>query len=797
MTHDHTVKIAVAHTAHTKHWKNTTLLWSELVERLRTPKRTSETLKEFLRMSKADQGRIKDVGGFVGGELRGGRRSPQHVLGRTLLTLDIDFATPSFWDDFTLLYDNAAFLHGTHKHQADDPRLRLIMPLDREVNTDEYQAIARGLAGFLGIDLFDHTTFEVNRLMYWPSVPTDVEYYYEVQDGPFLSADEVLATYRDWRDTSLWPTSGKKLRELGEAAAKMQDPEEKAGIVGIFCRTYTISEAIACFLADKYSEGTEGRYTYAHGSTSSGLVVYDDKFAYSHHGTDPISGKLVNAFDLVRLHLFAHLDSEDYEGPITKARSYVAMEDFARADDRVKVTLSKEKDQAVQYEFADTDEPETVEAEVEYDETWRKDLEVDRRGNYLSSSTNINIILRRDPRLKNAFKLNEFNGKQYVCRSLPWRKVGSPEPMKDVDFAGVRNYIETVYGITGAAKVKDSLTLEFERNTFHPIKDYLAGLVWDGQPRIDSILQDYFGAEDNEYTREAMRKMLVGAVSRIYHPGCKFDLVMTLVGKEGLYKSMFIDRLSNGWFSDTFLTVHGKEALEQIQGVWLVEIAELSAFRKSDAESIKHFISKREDTFRKAYGETTQTYLRQCVFFGTTNLSEFLKDPTGNRRFMPIQTRPEHVKRSLPEEFTPEEVAQVWAEALTLYHAGEKLYLSAAASEIARRAVLRHSETDERQGIIEAFLDMPLPKNWDSLGVYERQAFFSETDKPAYEGVERTTVCIAEIWCECLGKDRKDMTRYATREINDIMRAIPGWEQCATTKDFGLHGKQKYYKRLT
>jgi putative DNA primase/helicase len=794
MTHDHTIKIATAHTAHAKHWTNKSSLWSELVTRLQTPVRTKETLKEFLRMNKAEQGHIKDVGGFVGGELRGGRRSPQNVLGRTLITLDLDFATPSFWDDFTLLYENAAFLHGTHKHQSDQPRLRLIMPLDREVDTDEYQAIARQVAGVCGIELFDNTTFEVNRLMYWPSVPVDVEYYHEVQEGPFLCADEVLASYRDWRDTSLWPTSGKKLRELGDAAAKMQDPDEKSGIVGFFCRTYTISQAIDAFLSDKYSEGTEGRYTYAHGSTSSGLVVYDDKFAFSHHGTDPCSGKLVNAFDLVRIHLFGHLDSEDYAGPINKARSFIAMEDFARSDNNVKGTIAQERMDAIQYEF----EGETLEAEVEHDVAWMKELEADKRGAYLSSSTNINIILRKDPRLKNAFQLNEFNQKQYVCRSLPWRKITFPEPVKDVDFAGVRNYIETMYGITGAAKVKDSLTLEFERNTFHPIKDYLGGLAWDGQPRIDALLPEYFGAEDNQYTREAMRKMLVGAVSRIYRPGCKFDLVMTLVGKEGLYKSMFIDRLSNGWFSDTFLTVHGKEALEQIQGVWLVEIAELSAFRKSDAESIKHFISKREDTFRGAYKETTQTHLRQCVFFGTTNLSEFLKDPTGNRRFMPIQTRPEYVKRSLPNDFTPEEVGQVWAEALTLYHAGERLYLSAEASDIAKRAVLRHSETDERQGIIESFLDMRLPVGWESMGIYQRQAFFNDQDKgDTYEGAERTTVCIAEIWCECLGRDRKDMTRYATREINDIMRAIPGWEQPPSPRDFPVYGKQKYYKRQT
>lgn len=811
LTHDHTLTISVAHTATSRSWKNKKLLWSELVEKLATPVVTSETIKEFIAMPRIDQGRIKDVGGYVGGAIRGGRRTAQSVLFRQILTLDIDFAHPEFWQDFQLMYGCAAVLHATHKHQASDPRLRLIIPVSRELNADEYQAVARAIAGDLGIDLFDNTTFQPHRLMYWPSTPRDVEYYMEVQDGLWLDADEVLARYADWRDISQWPTAERHRQELTGLASKQEDPELKRGIVGVFCRTYPIEAAIQAFLSDVYTEAGEGRYTYVHGSTSAGVVIYDDKFAYSHHGTDPCSGKLVNAFDMVRLHKFGHLDSDDYTGPITKARSFEAMEIFAREDDEVKMQLAREKMQVVAYDFAedtpetgpidpleveDACETEAHEAEVEPDLDWMKELEADRRGTYLSSSTNINLILSNDARLKGAFKINEFNGKRYVCRTLPWRRVAKPEPIKNVDYSGVRNYIETVYGISAATKVEDSLALEFERNTFHPIKDYLEATVWDGVPRVETLLIDYFGAADNIYTREAIRKTLCGGIARIYNPGCKFDLVLTLISRrEGKYKSMFIDRLSAGWFSDTFLTVHGKDALEQIQGAWIIEIAELAALRKADAESIKHFISKREDTFRPAYARTAETFPRQCIFIGTTNVPDFLMDPSGNRRFMPIEVDETRITKSVPADFTPEQVAQVWAEAKEMYENGEALYLSPEASEIAVSTREVHTVADERRGLIEQYLDTLLPDNWDDLGSFERQMWLADESNQGKAGTRRMHVCIAELWVECLGKSKEDMSRYNTRDLNDIMRSLGDWAPANSTRNFKNYGKQKYYVR--
>ena len=367
-----------------------------------------------------------------------------------MATLDIDFAHIDFWDDFTLQFDFAAIMHGTHKHSDASPRYRLLIPLSRECSPDEYAAVTRQIAGQLGIDLFDNTTFETNRLMFWQSSPKDVEYYFEEQKGDWANVDELLGMYIDWKDTSLWPTADKRLREIGEATKKQEDPRSKKGIVGAFCRTYTISEAIAKYLSEEYvPTADDTRYTYTKGSTAAGLMLYDDTFAYSHHGTDPCGGKLSNAFDLVRVHLFGHLDEGSTSG--ATAKSFTAMGELALKDKEVKKVMAQDAREQVQYDYAeDFDEgmPENVEGDHD-DVDWMAELEADNKGKYLSSSTNINIILANDSRLKGTFAFNDFDKKRYATRSLPWRKVDNLEPIKDVDYSGIRNYIEGVYGIRG------------------------------------------------------------------------------------------------------------------------------------------------------------------------------------------------------------------------------------------------------------------------------------------------------------------------------------------------------------
>ena len=466
------------------------------------------------------------------------------------------------------------------------------------------------------------------------------------------------------------------------------------------------------------------------------------------------------------------------------------MEEFARADKDVKKVIAAENFTESKYDFA-----EPLESSEE-DIDWMQELDIDSKGKYTSSANNINLIFANDIRLKGLFKHNEFDGKRYVFGNVPWRKIAKPEAVKNVDYSGVRNYIESIYGIAGNLKIEDSMALEFERNVFHPVMDYLQGVKWDGIKRVDTLLIDYLGAEDNIYTREVTRKTLVGAAARIFKPGCKFDMVLTLIGDQGTGKSTIVKKLGGKWFSDTFMTVHGKEALEQIQGAWIIEMAELSGLRKADVESTKHFISKQEDTFRPAYARTSETYKRQCIFVGTSNKKDFLNDSTGNRRFNPVDVgSSEQANKNVWEDLTGSEIDNIWAEAVTMMEEGETLFLSREANDLAKVEQKNHSSTDERAGIISEYLDIKLPENWGEKDIYKRREFISEGALQKPGTVSRNYVCVAEIWCECLDKNRNEMDRYKTREINEILRSLEGWEQSKSTKNFKNYGKQKYYSR--
>jgi predicted P-loop ATPase len=798
--HDGLIDIATGRSRKETNWKNREVLWSEIVEKLKTTHRTAENYTEYVTAKKIRQDEIKDIGGFVGGYLNGGRRKAGNVVHRQLLTLDIDFGTLDIWEDFLMLYGNAAVLYSTHKHSVEAPRLRLIVPLDRPVFADEYIAIARRIAGNLGIENFDHTTFEPSRLMYWPSTAKDGDYVYKFIDAGWLSADEVLATYRDWKDSSEWPVSERNYNIIQKNMRKQGDPLEKPGIIGAFCRTYNIAEAIDAFLPDVYEPcAIADRYTYKEGSTAAGVVVYDDKYAYSHHGTDPTSGKLCNAFDLVRLHKFGLKDEDARDDtPGNKLPSYVEMQAFAAKDVAVRKQLGSERLQDAKQDFDSMISDFENDPEVAENDDWLGQLDVDRKGNLKSTINNVSLILENDPLLKGKFAHDEFRRKKIVLKNLPWRIVNDDSrELRDEDEQNLVKYIEKIYDIKSRADIKDALDIHIAANGFHPIRIYLNKLKWDGEPRVDTLFVDYLGAIDSDYMQAVTRKTLVAAVSRVFHPGIKFDYVLTIVGPQGLGKSSLIGKLGKNWFSDSFNfnMLHTKEAYEQIQGAWLIEIGELAGMKKADVEAAKQFISKREDSFRVAYGRNVTTFKRQCIFFGSTNNRDFLRDPTGNRRFWPVDTTLSKPTRDVFKDLTDDEIDQIWAEAMCHYHQGETLYLS---KELEEQASLRqrdHSEQDSRIGIILKYLDMLIPENWSEMGVYERRAYLSG-DELQVDGIyRRNRICAAEIWCEALGGTPKEMDRNKTKEIHDLMRNMDGWKEHAGKLRFHDYGIQRGYIR--
>lgn len=227
--HDGSLSIATGRSRMEKEWKNKTFTWSQLLAKLKNPTRTQETYAEYMKLPKSEQDKIKDVGGFIGGSLKGGRRKADSVQARQIVALDADFAPPGLVEDLFLYIDGGYAVYSTHKHCPEKPRLRILIPLDREVTPDEYEAISRKLADEIGIDYFDDTTYQPNRLMYWGSVSHDGQYVFDYDDSAWISADEVLAQYPDWTDTSYWPESSRAAEGRKRTAKKQGDPCEKKG----------------------------------------------------------------------------------------------------------------------------------------------------------------------------------------------------------------------------------------------------------------------------------------------------------------------------------------------------------------------------------------------------------------------------------------------------------------------------------------------------------------------------------------------------------------------------------------
>jgi putative DNA primase/helicase len=798
---DGIIDIATGRTRRELKWKNKEITWSDLVKKLSTTHRTAETLAEYTAAKKTRQDEIKDIGGFVGGYLSQGRRKAGNVTHRQLITLDIDDGHKLLWDDFTMLFDCAAAMYSTHKHSPDHPRLRLVMPLDRKVTSEEYMAISRKIAGTLGINFFDHTTFQPERLMYWPSTSKDGEYVFHYQDAIWLSADEILNSYHDWRDTSAWPVSDREKEIVKKGIAKQGDPLEKPGIVGAFCRTYTITEVIENFLSDVYDAcDVDNRYTYREGSTGAGLVVYDDKFTYSHHGTDPTSGKLCNAFDLVRLHKFGLKDEDAKEGTaINKMPSYLAMEDFASKDDKVVQTRSVETLQNAKYEFAEEVIEAALSEEKNVDDTdWIKDIkfELDKKGNYLSTIDNIYLYLKHSPDLKEKFYLNEFEARIMITADLPWRKVTkTSRDFTDDDLNCLEHYLEKhKIPFTNTQKALAKIRTDFK---IHPVREYLSKLTWDQEPRVDELFIDYLGAEDSRYTRAVARKTFVAAIARVFEPGCKFDNVLTFVGKEGIGKSTLVAKLAKEWFSDCLGDIHGKEGMESLRGVWIMEIAEMASLRRADQEAIKRFISSREDVYRPAYGRQLVRFPRQCIFFATTNKEDFLTGSHGNRRFWPVATHVQQPTKDVFSDLTNKEINQVWAEALHYYKQGEQVNLSEDLRNEAEEIRDAHSELDDRAGLIEKYLNTLLPENWEEMSLYQRRSYLTSEDELQAKGtVQRTHVCVAEIWCEALSCLQRDMTNNNTKYIHDVMRKLKGWEPFKSSRRFSFYGTQRGFQKV-
>ncbi len=820
------MKISIGGSRKATKWKVEDVTFEELAQRVSNPTVTPETFETYQKLDKASKDDLKDVGGFVLGELKGGKRSNATVTNRTGIALDLDAI--GSWGELEEIESTLEFLmfkyclYSTRKSTKNNPRVRILFELKRVVTPDEYEYLARKLCEIIGMQYCDPTTVQPARLMYWPSVSSDMqdEFIFESNlDFSPLDPDSLLNRVDDWRKQSEWPrfsTEDPDLKKPGNYDEDEKDPREKPGVIGLFNRAYSIPEALETFLSDVYEPTDKpDRYTYINGESTEGGVVYGrDKFGadvhfYSFHATDPYGGKKRNAFDLIRVWKF---------GDSNQQKSTKEMMEFASQDEKVKKlrneeTIEKMKVAQKEQNFglpppekekskSDNSQSKEEEELNAYRKLLSK-LTVDSKGKFEKTYQNYLAIMREDPKLKDKFYYDTFAVRPKVNKPLPWAGDyrNLPRNWEDDDVIGMMHYLETNYDMYAREKIKDSCRLSAKERLKHPVREYLESLEWDGTPRLETLLIDYFGAVDNIYTREVIRKSLIAAVARVEEPGVKFDNMPILIGSQGIGKSSFLYILGKDWFTDSYIDFGSKEGYQMLHGNWIVEIGELTGFYKKEVEQIKSFLSKREDEFRAPFDKYTQNHPRQCVIFGTTNAKTFLRDQTGNRRFWPVQLGIKEPTKSVFKDL-PKEVDQIWAEAYFYYTLGEDLFLEGKSKELAEKAQDESLEADPKKDEIINFILEEIPTDWYNRTLSQRKLYWKkdeieDEDFDYEENVEtkkRNSIAPVEIWCELFGRNKEDFSVSDHNSICKILDSFPGLRKTRSTIFGKCYGRTRGYK---
>lgn len=408
---------------------------------------------------------------------------------------------------------------------------------------------------------------------------------------------------------------------------------------------------------------------------------------------------------------------------------------------------------------------------------------VDKNGDLtdtpIQSIANCEEAIAYDPELYGRIRYNEIAYAPYVYGNVPWKQHTGWREWTNTDDSNLRSYIENRYGMKSMEKIMDALTNVCCRYPVNPIKDLLESCHenWDGNKHVENLLPDMLGAEKNEYTTAVMRLFMLGAVARIYQPGCKFDYMMILVSGQGTGKSTFLRllTLNDEWFHDNFNTLDGDKAFEKLRGIWIAEMAELQATKRAkDVETIKSFITSRVDTYRAPYGRRTEQHPRMCVLAGTSNPVDFLTDRTGNRRFLPVTCGVTEAKFDIfaDEVETKAEIAQAWGEIMDEFkRSGEKpkLVLPKSLQDKAIEMQTAYLEEDPDIGIIQEWLDT----NPD---------------------VDR--VCAVMLWKEALKHEFEKFEKRDINRIHEIMKNnVAGWRYIGKQR-CDEYGVQRSYERI-
>ncbi len=793
MKFDKQIKITTGQNRKSTNWITQIMKWSDFVSKISRPIKTEEKIEEFLKFNKSKQDELKDVGGFVGGTLKDGRRKAENIIDRHVVTLDADNIEPGKTNEVLQKVASlgcAYAVYSTRKHTSYKPRLRIIIPLDVAVSADKYEAIARKIASLIDIRIMDGSTFEASRLMYWPSCSSDSEFVFCFEDKPFASSQGILGLYKNWSDCNEWPKLVNENEIIKKEVSKQKDPLEKENIIGAFCRMYDIPTVIDKYLSDVYEPGNApDKYTYIEGSVANGATVYGDgKWLYSYHATDPASRILCNSFDLVRIHKFKDLDDDAKEGtPTNRLPSFTEMCRLALDDKEVAFEYEKTKLSIAKSDFQQNLD---VVNGPEDNIAWRLEKLVRNSNTGLidKSIGNAVTILTNDTSLNKNMIFDRFSNRFLITKKLPWDRMGMnyPRLWSDSDDAELRLYFEKNYDkFKGKDMINDALLVLKNRNSINIAKQYFENLpVHDGITRLETLFIDYLGAEDSAYTRATTRKTFIAAVARaITERPIKFDNMIILTGPQGIGKSTILSKMAGDWFTDNIVDFNSKDTLLILQNCLIAEIAELQSFKKADVNTLKMFLGQQTDKFRAPYERREEEHPRHCVFFGTTNDKEFLRDATGNRRYWPIECG---VKKSLKSVFDDldSEKEQIWAEAVKLFKEGEKLYLDSELENEARKQQKERLEEDPWESAILDYLDMEIHEDWYDKGL-----------DASGDMILRDRVSVSEILKNCLDIPVRQQDRQSRTRVLSILFKLDNWEYKKNIK-FGKHRQSSGFVRL-
>lgn len=701
--------LTTAKRGNSKNWKHKRMTLEKIIDYFEDFKILDMTRKEYKNLNAVEKAEFKlKQPGFIGGEFEGSRRSIKDVLSRSLIALDID---ETHGVDVPALakkkFPFSYYIYETVSSTRKQRKYRIVFFLDKDIPPGEYQPMARKLAKYIGLELVDITCYRVNQMMYKPVFLKNAKPFgmmvYKKHD---LVKTKLLRKMFDNIDNPLeWDLAEDEAPPAGFMNLSMDDPRTKPGAIGLFCEAYSVTEALDNFLSDHYEASNSNRYSYLHGSSRNGLVIYDDDtYCYSNHQSDPTNnGHVNNAYDMVRIVLFGDKDKDghEYKNELKKP-SAVAMQLLMAEDEKVRDVLSARKLEEVNADFGVYEDREVYDevlndggsielvgesiplkqqrVTAEENKEFQDQLQYTKALTVKQSPQNLRTIIESDPRLVNRLRYDEFSDDMCFLGQAPWNRLPKIQrAWTDTDLTNLSYYISTNYDDIHFpdAELANYVDMVAKDNKFNPVESYFAQLpAWDGVERGEH-LAELLGAEDTEANRLIMRKTLLAMMHRVHYPGCEAPNVTIFQGKQGVGKSVFWKLLcpEEKYFNDSAVAIGSKDGYEQLKGRLITELGELSDIKKSNNNAVKQFLASTSDSYRGSYARYKADHPRQGIIVGSTNDTQFLTDTTGNRRYKVIEVFGDSSKVTR-ETMTREYVAQVWAEAKEWFNAGEGCYFN-------------------------------------------------------------------------------------------------------------------------